>query len=433
MKNKLGIILFPAFDWEISKTHPERKERLIYTKDQIIEEGLEDIKNISFYNPIISSIKDIERVHYVIPSVKDIVTNSHLIASGGAIEAINLVMKKEVTKSFALIRPPGHHAMKVVYGDRGFCITNNVSIMVESIRQKNKDLKIAIIDTDCHHGDGTENIYYNDSDVLFISLHQDGRTLYPGTGFTHELGGPNAFGYNINVPLPPNTTDEGYLYVYYNLIKPLLDDFKPDLIINSAGQDNHYSDPLTNMNLSARGYAKLNELINPDVSVLEGGYSILGALPYINTAIIFAMANIDYSNVIEPNFTKEKIKQKDEVTNYIKEIVELIKYNYFNKDKLKKEVYEANKDITEYKRIYYDTSNILENQEITYKYCNKCRGLEIIKSTSNKNMSFIGVEIPLKACNECVNKGYKMYNSYNDKKYKYYHLKDRYNDKYLKR
>ncbi len=114
-------------------------------------------------------------------------------------------------------------------------------------------MRVAIVDTDCHHGDGTQDIYWNDKDTLFISFHQDGRTLYPGTGFVDEFGGPSAYGYNINIPLPPGTGDEGFLYVLDNVIMPILDEYKPDIIINSAGQDNHYTDPITNMNFTAGG------------------------------------------------------------------------------------------------------------------------------------------------------------------------------------
>ena len=149
-------------------------------------------------------------------------------------------MKKKIDNGFALVRPPGHHSMRVVHGNRGFCNINNEAIMIEYLRQHYGLKKIAIVDTDVHHGDGTQDIYWHDPDVLFISFHQDGRTLYPGSGFPSELGGPNAFGMTINVPLEPGTTDEGIHYVLDNLVLPLLDDFQPDLIVNSAGQDNHY-------------------------------------------------------------------------------------------------------------------------------------------------------------------------------------------------
>ena len=159
---------------------------------------------------------------------------------------------------FAIIRPPGHHAMTVAHGNRGFCNINNEAIMIEYLRRKYGYRRIAIVDTDVHHGDGTQEIYYHDPDVLFISFHQDGRTLYPGSGFVEELGAPPAVGTTINIPLAPYTTDEGILYVLDRLILPLLEEFKPELVVNSAGQDNHYSDPLANMRFTAAGYAELN-------------------------------------------------------------------------------------------------------------------------------------------------------------------------------
>jgi acetoin utilization deacetylase AcuC-like enzyme len=123
-KNKLGLVFFPAFDWAISATHPEREERLLYTQDQIFEEGIVDIEGVSLYNPAKAEEKDIERVHFCVPDVKSRLTPSHFISVGGAIKAFQLIMDEEVDKSFALVRPPGHHAQRVVYGDRGFCIVN---------------------------------------------------------------------------------------------------------------------------------------------------------------------------------------------------------------------------------------------------------------------------------------------------------------------
>jgi len=202
--------------------------------------------------------------------------------------------------------------MRVVHGNRGFCNINNEAIMVDYLRRHYGIKRVAIVDTDVHHGDGTQDIFYHDPDVLFISFHQDGRTLYPGTGFTDELGGPRALARTVNIPLPPGTTDEGLHYVLDNLILPILQDFAPEIVINSAGQDNHYTDPLANMKVSAQGYARLNEKLKPDIAVLEGGYAVETALPYVNTGIILAMAGLDYSHVVEPDYDPERLRQTPE-------------------------------------------------------------------------------------------------------------------------
>ena len=181
-KNKLGLIFFPAYDWAISPTHPEREERLLYTQDQLKEEGVFDIEGITELKPDIASDVDVMRSHFCFPDVPSVTTESHMISSGGALRAARAVLDGEVDRAFALVRPPGHHSMKCVHGNRGFCNINNEAIMVEFIREHYKIRRIAIVDTDCHHGDGTQDIFWHDPDVLFISLHQDGRTLYPGSG-----------------------------------------------------------------------------------------------------------------------------------------------------------------------------------------------------------------------------------------------------------
>ena len=147
----------------------------------------------------------LKRFIYVSPDVSSQTAEAHLIAAGGAIKAGEVVMEKKVDCAFAIIRPPGHHALRVVHRNRGFCNINMEAIMIEHIRDKYGIKKVAIIDTDCHHGDGTQDIYWHDPHTLFISLHQDGRSIFPGTGFTDELGGPGAYGYTINIPLPPYT------------------------------------------------------------------------------------------------------------------------------------------------------------------------------------------------------------------------------------
>ncbi len=429
-KHKTGLVFFPAFDWAISPTHPEREERLLYTQDQVFEEGILDIEGIEEYRADLVTVKDVQRVHFCVPSVWDVMTESHFISAGGAKTIGMAVMDKRIDRGFALVRPPGHHAMRVVHGARGFCNVNIEAIMVEFLRQAYGIRKVAIVDTDCHHGDGTQDIYWHDPDTLFISIHQDGRTLYPGSGFMQELGGPNAIGTTLNIPLPPKTSEEGFLHITENAILPILEDFKPDIIVNSAGQDNHSSDPITNMNFSAQGYAKLTSLLKPDIAVLEGGYSIEGALPYVNVGIILAMAGIDYSRVREPDYNPDRIRQSKEITQFIEKTAEAVLAIWKQRASLEEKV-RGNTKIAERKRkLFYDTDSILENQKESIMVCNDCSGALRIESSSSRGKNVLAVHIPRGACQSCKQRGYEWY----DVKPHGFDLKllqDRCEDKYL--
>lgn len=430
-KYKTGLVFFPAFDWAISPTHPEREERLLYTQDQVFEEGLFDIDGIQELKPDIVTIKDVQRVHFCVPDVEHVTTESHFISAGGAKRIGMAVLDKEIERGFALVRPPGHHAMRVVHGARGFCNVNIEAIMIEYLREAYNIDKVAIVDTDCHHGDGTQDIYWHDPDTLFISIHQDGRTLYPGSGFPNEMGGPNAVEATINIPLPPHTSEEGFLYVIKNVVLPILDDFKPDIIINSAGQDNHYSDPITNMNFSAQGYAALTSLLKPDIAVLEGGYSIEGALPYVNVGIILAMAGIDYSKVKEPNYDPDSIRQTPEITSYIKKLGEEILINWEQKGKIEEKIRGA-KELDERDRnIFYDTDSLHEKQKETIRVCSDCSGAIRIDSSSDRGSHILAIHIPRKACRDCKGLGYKWYDTADASKYDMIFLQDRTENKYL--
>ncbi len=429
-KSSLGVIFFPAYDWAISETHPEREERLLYTQDQFREEGLFDIQGITEHRPLRATDRDILRTHFCFPAVDDICTESHRISAGGAIQAARLVLERQTQHAFALVRPPGHHAMKVVQGNRGFCNINIEAVMVEWIREHYGPKRIAIVDTDCHHGDGTQDVYWHDPDVLFISLHQDGRTLYPGSGFPNENGGPRALGKTMNIPLPPNTSDEGYLHALEQVVLPILADFKPDLVINSAGQDNHYSDPITNMCFSAQGYARLSERLKPDIAVLEGGYSIKGALPYVNLGICLAMAGCDYSSVREPDFNPGQIREQPDTMNYIKRLCRQLPDLYFhpkpgNVDK------EAGYFIRE-REIFYDTDNILENQREELRDCDQCSGVRFVKSRAGWKQACYGVELPWDCCPVCEQEGYDRFHQKNDG-YHVFQMIDRKNRQYMYR
>ena len=432
-KHKTGLVFFPAFDWAISPNHPEREERLLYTQDQIFEEGLFDIDGITEFKPEIVTADDVKRVHFCVPDVESVMTRSHFISAGGAKRIGRAVLDGQVKRGFALVRPPGHHAMRVVHGARGFCNVNIEAIMIEYLRQEYNIGRVAIVDTDCHHGDGTQDIYWHDRDTLFISMHQDGRTLYPGSGFSNEMGGPNAVGTTVNIPLPPHTSEEGFLYVIDNIVLPILDDFKPDIIINSAGQDNHYSDPITNMNFSAHGYAELTSRLKPDIAVLEGGYSIEGALPYVNLGIILAMAGLDYSHVKEPGYDFETIRQSSKVTRAIEKIGETSLENWNNRAAIKNSVQGKKKFDTRNKNIFYDTDGLSETQRESIRICNDCSGVIKIDSTCDYRRSILAVHIPVNACKLCRETGYMWYETADKKDFDMIFLQDRTQDNFLVR
>jgi acetoin utilization deacetylase AcuC-like enzyme len=429
-KHKTGLVFFPAFDWAISPTHPEREERLLYTQDQVFEEGLLDIDGIVEFKPDLVTVKDVQRTHFCVPDPWAVMTESHFISAGGTKTIGMAVMDGTIEKGFALVRPPGHHACRVVHGARGFCNVNIEAIMIEYLRRAYGVDRVAIVDTDCHHGDGTQDIYWHDPDTLFISIHQDGRTLYPGSGFINEMGGPNAVGTTVNIPLPPNTSEEGFLYAIRELVLPILEEFKPQLIINSAGQDNHYSDPITNMNFSAHGYADLTALLNADIAVLEGGYSIEGALPYINTGIILAMAGLDYSYVAEPDYVADRYRQNAETTQYIQRLGDKV-LDVWRQRQALTDAMRSRQDCHRRSRtIFYDTDNIHESQNETIRICDHCAGALRIESSANRRKPILAVHIPVKACAACQDQGHQWFETADRDTFDHIYLQNRVDDTY---
>lgn len=409
MKNTLGLVFFPAFDWMISPAHPERQERLLYTRDQLEEEGLFDCEEIKEYRPRLAQINDLQRAHIGVPTIARLITPAHLASAGGCLTAADAVMRGEVKRAFALVRPPGHHAMRVVHGIRGFCTVNIEAVMVEYLRSKYQVRKIAVVDTDVHHGDGSQDVFYHDPDTLYISFHQDGRTLYPGTGFPEEAGSPGAWGTNINLPLLPGTGDEGLHRLYDGLISHILEDFQPELIINSAGQDNHFSDPLASMSVTVQGYARLADKLQADIAVLEGGYSIESALPYVNTGIILAMAGMDYSKVVEPDLSMLRVQDK-RCNQRVDQLIEQVGEIYFNRAKTQKELLEKCGGTWQRRKgIYYDEEGIREQQIETVHYCS-CGGYFTIQTAAEGtrfgDQSAFIVCLPRYICAKCRQQAY---------------------------
>lgn len=432
-RNKTGLIFFPAYDWAISATHPEREERLLYTQDQIFEEGLFDIEGIEEFKADVIDIEDVQRVHFCVPDPQSVMTESHFISAGGAKTIGRAKMEGLIDKGFALVRPPGHHAMRVVHGGRGFCNVNNEAIMIEYLRHAHGIDRVAIVDTDCHHGDGTQDIYWHDPDTLFISIHQDGRTLFPGSGFHKEFGGPTAAGTTLNIPLPPYTSEEGFLTVIKKVVLPVLEDFKPDLIINSAGQDNHFTDPLTNMNFSARGYAELTALLKADIAVLEGGYSIESALPYVNVGIILAMAGVDYSHVTEPDYSADRLRQGPAISKTIEKTCDEVLAVWKDRQNIRVRMQENTIYAERHKNIFYDTDGFYEQQHETLQVCTQCSGALKIDSSVGGGRHVLAVHIPRKACRNCSQAGYLWFEKADMDAYDMIFLQDRPEDRYLVR
>jgi acetoin utilization deacetylase AcuC-like enzyme len=177
------------------------------------------------------------------------------------------------------VRPPGHHATRDL--SMGFCLLNNVAIAAEHLRRVHGLSRIAIVDWDLHHGNGTEAIFYDDPGVLYVSLHQ--YPYYPGTGAATDVGAGEGLGYNINVPFSAGVGDEGYALAFSEIVEPALRQFDPEFVLVSAGFDCHHRDPLGGMRVSERGFVEMSRrllAVAEDHSggrlaaVLEGGYDL---------------------------------------------------------------------------------------------------------------------------------------------------------------
>ncbi|KUO40606.1 MAG: hypothetical protein AVW05_03440 [Hadesarchaea archaeon DG-33] len=204
-----------------------------------------------------------------------------LLAAGGTIDAGRVVLSGDALNAFAIVRPPGHHATQKRGG--GFCYFNNIAVMIERLKREFKLKRIFVLDFDAHHGNGTQDIFYDDPSVLYMSLHQDPLTLYPGTGFIEEMGSGEGEGYTVNVPLPPGSGDAEYMGAMKEIFVPLTEQFKPELFAVSAGFDAYVDDPLTQLRLSTPAYGWLTRFVVEQaerlckgrvVFVLEGGYVV---------------------------------------------------------------------------------------------------------------------------------------------------------------
>lgn len=209
-------------------------------------------------------------------------------AAGAAIGAVNAVMGMDVDAAFALVRPPGHHATPTQA--MGFCLINNAAVAAAHAIEAHGLCRVLLVDFDVHHGNGTQDAFYNDPRVLYFSTHQS--PAYPGTGRAKETGSGPGAGFTVNVPLPPDVGDEGFLQAFDTVLLPLADRFRPEIVLVSAGYDAHWRNSAyvagIRERMTVQGLAQLSARLQaiadihcPSrlVGVLEGGYD-LDALAY---------------------------------------------------------------------------------------------------------------------------------------------------------
>ncbi|HXL78675.1 MAG TPA: class II histone deacetylase [Candidatus Eisenbacteria bacterium] len=220
-----------------------------------------------------------------------------LLAAGGCITAVDAVLDGKVDNAYALVRPPGHHAERDQ--GRGFCIFGNTALAAMHARQARGLSRVAIVDWDVHHGNGTEHAFYSDPTVLTLSIHQD-NNYPPASGAISDTGDGAGRGYNINVPLPPGSGVGAYAATFERVVAPALRAFRPDLILIASGLDASAMDPLASMMMTSEGYRTLTRMVlavardvcgGRLVACHEGGYSP-AYVPYCGLAIIEELAGI---------------------------------------------------------------------------------------------------------------------------------------------
>lgn len=284
----------------LEKTEIFKNERIIKIKPFIVEE---DVIQLAHTNYHINSIKTLSsRGDGILGEEVFITEDSFKLAKkaiGGAINAIINVINHEVNQSFALIRPPGHHALRETAS--GLCLFNNIANSIMFVREKLQyNKRIAIIDIDAHFGDGLVQYFYDDPSVLYFSIHEYD-FIEGEIGYIDELGTGEGLGKSINFPIPLNSTDNDFLESS-EILELVLREFKPDLIIIAAGFDMYFADPIGNCLLTTNSYYKFTEKllkIAEDICqgklafILEGGYSLIG-LPVCVYSVIKALLKEKY-------------------------------------------------------------------------------------------------------------------------------------------
>jgi len=304
-----GVVLQPGQERHETGGHPENGERI-----EAVVTGLEaagELEGRQVVDAEPATVESIEAVHAPehVESIRTLAEGGGgwidadtcvtpasfevaLDAAGGATGAVDMVLSGQAPACFALVRPPGHHATP----DRamGFCLFNNAAIAARHAQQAHGVERVAILDWDVHHGNGTQDVFWKDPSVLFVSMHQ--WPLYPGTGWLDERGSGEGVGTTLNLPMPPGAGDRHWMEALTEVALPAIESFRPGLLVVSAGQDGHFRDGLSDQGLTTAGFSRMagatatlaDSLGIGVVAVHEGGYNPQ-TLPSIDLAILRAL------------------------------------------------------------------------------------------------------------------------------------------------
>jgi acetoin utilization deacetylase AcuC-like enzyme len=302
----MSVVYSPKYAQHHNGSHPENQGRLEVIMESLPPNGIPE--KLDLHEPQPAREEDLLRVHTskYLEHLRSFTQNGGgfldydtfastqsyeiaKLAAGGAIKASELVFNGYEC-AYSLARPPGHHATS--NRAMGFCLINNMAVALEYLREKYKIKKFLILDFDAHYGNGTAEIFYQDPQVLYISIHQDPATIFPGKGFVEENGSGDGEGFNMNLPMQPGSTTSDYIYILEKILEPVFRQFKADFYFLDVGFDGHREDPLSSLQLDDFFYpwiaSKLQKLTNSMVLILEGGYSLE----------VMARSNLEMMNVL---------------------------------------------------------------------------------------------------------------------------------------
>jgi acetoin utilization deacetylase AcuC-like enzyme len=336
---QFGVAIDPVFEDHVNpEYHPESSHRIRAISRAL--DGWAKAGEVTFFPPKTIETSWLEKVHtkghverirrtegiehtQIDPDTSACAESYRvaLKAAGSTVDLTERILKGEIDSGFALVRPPGHHAES--HRAMGFCLFNNVAVAAEWALSQPGIERVAAVDFDVHHGNGIQEIFYYRSDVLYVSSHQ--YPLFPGTGHWKELGIDQGRGFTVNLPISEGAGNSFFVPAYQDVVAPVLCQYKPDLILVSAGYDAHRDDPLAGLEVDETGFRVLVELLNSVAEevcsgkilyVLEGGYN----LPALSSCVL---ATID--STLSPTGMKHRpnpptyyLRYREQMRRYLK-------------------------------------------------------------------------------------------------------------------